>query len=235
MTGRRALRATDDAAGARLTGQPTGVDGSGDSSLLELEGVRAGYGGIEVLHGIDLAVPEGEVVALLGANGAGKSTAVKVAAGLLRPTAGSVRVAGHDVTGVARHERGRLEHLLEVVEHEQRMFSAKLLDEAKHAEPWGIAFAKDPQQKFMFVIDGTNEKIHVYDRQSEKELYTFGGGGRIAGQFYAVHNIATDSKGNLYTTETYRGQRVQKFVYKGMIKLSELVKKGTVGGSRINP
>ena len=69
---------------------------------LELVGVRAAYAGIEVLHGIDLAVPEGEVVALLGANGAGKSTAVKVAAGLLRPTAGSVRVAGHDVTGVGR-------------------------------------------------------------------------------------------------------------------------------------
>ena len=51
---------------------------------LELVGVRAAYGGIEVLHGIDLAVHGGEVVALLGANGAGKSTTVKVAAGLLR-------------------------------------------------------------------------------------------------------------------------------------------------------
>ena len=55
---------------------------------LELIGVRAAYGGIEVLHGIDLAVHGGEVVALLGANGAGKSTTVKVAAGVLRPTAG---------------------------------------------------------------------------------------------------------------------------------------------------
>ncbi len=101
--------------------------------------------------------------------------------------------------------------------------------------PWGIAFSQDPQQKFMFIIDGTNEKIHVYDRQSEKELYTFGGGGRIAGQFYAVHNIIADSKGNLYTTETYRGQRVQKFVYKGMVPLSQLVKEGRVGNSLINP
>lgn len=101
--------------------------------------------------------------------------------------------------------------------------------------PWGIAFSKDPEQKFMFVIDGTNEKIHVYDRQSEKELYTFGGGGRIAGQFYAVHNVATDSKGNLYTTETYRGQRVQKFVYKGLVPLSQLIKEGAVGNSLINP
>jgi branched-chain amino acid transport system ATP-binding protein len=75
---------------------------------LELVGVHAAYGGIEVLHGIDLVVHGGEVVALLGANGAGKSTTVKVAAGLLRPTAGAVRVAGHDVTGVASHELARI-------------------------------------------------------------------------------------------------------------------------------
>ena len=62
--------------------------------LLELIGVRAAYGRIEVLHGVDLAVHGGEVVALLGPNGAGKSTTLKVAAGLLRPTAGAVRVAG---------------------------------------------------------------------------------------------------------------------------------------------
>ena len=76
--------ATGDAAVARLTGQPAAVDGSRDSTLLELEGVRAGYGGIEVLHGVDLAVPAGPVVALLGANGAGKSTTVKVCAACWR-------------------------------------------------------------------------------------------------------------------------------------------------------
>jgi branched-chain amino acid transport system ATP-binding protein len=76
--------------------------------LLELDGVRAGYGGIEVLHGVDLAVPPGEVVALLGANGAGKSTTVKVAAGLLAPTQGRVRIAGHDVTGASCHDVARI-------------------------------------------------------------------------------------------------------------------------------
>jgi hypothetical protein len=50
-----------------------------------------------------------------------------------------------------------------------------------------------------------------------------------------VHSIVTNTKGDIYTTETYRGQRVQKFNYKGMIKLSDLIKKGVVGGSRINP
>ena len=47
-------------------------------------------------------------------------------------------------------------------------------------------------------------------------LTSFGDGGRQPGEFYGVHSIATDSKGNIFTTETYRGQRVQKFVYKGL-------------------
>jgi hypothetical protein len=101
--------------------------------------------------------------------------------------------------------------------------------------PWEIAFSRDPQQKFLYISDGANEKIHVYDRQSMKELYWFGGGGRQPGQFYAVHSIVTNAKGDIFTTETYRGQRVQKFTYKGMIKLSDLLKKKMVGNSLINP
>jgi hypothetical protein len=101
--------------------------------------------------------------------------------------------------------------------------------------PWEVAFSRDPQQKFIYIADGANENIHVYDRATMKELYWFGGGGRQPGQFFAVHSIVTNSKGDIYTTETYRGQRVQKFTYKGMIKLSELLKKKVVGGSRINP
>jgi hypothetical protein len=81
---------------------------------------------------------------------------------------------------------------------------------------WDIAFSKDPQQKYFYLADGANEKIRVFDRQELKEITSFGDGGRQPGQFYAVHSIATDSKGNVYTTETYRGQRVQKFVFKGI-------------------
>jgi hypothetical protein len=100
---------------------------------------------------------------------------------------------------------------------------------------WEIAFSRDPQQKFMYISDGANEDIHVFDRQTMKELYWFGGGGRQPGQFYAVHSIVTNSKGDIFTTETYRGQRVQKFVYKGMIRLGDLLKKRVVGGSLIDP
>jgi len=54
-------------------------------------------------------------------------------------------------------------------------------------------------------------KIHVLQRDTLEELTTFGDGGRQPGQFYAVHSIAADSKGNLYTTEVGTGRRVQKF------------------------
>ena len=86
---------------------------------------------------------------------------------------------------------------------------------------WEIAFSRDPQQKYMYVSDGSNEQIHVFDRQSLQELYSFGDGGRNPGQFYAIHSVVTDSKGNLYTTETYRGQRIQKFIYKGLAPVTE--------------
>jgi DNA-binding beta-propeller fold protein YncE len=81
---------------------------------------------------------------------------------------------------------------------------------------WDIAFSKDAQQKYIYLADGENDKVHIIDRDSLEVLTSFGDGGRQPGQFYGVHSIATDSKGNIYTTETYRGQRVQKFVYKGL-------------------
>jgi hypothetical protein len=81
---------------------------------------------------------------------------------------------------------------------------------------WDLAFSRDPQQKYIFLADGTNEVVRIVERDSLKEITNFGDGGRQPGQFYGVHSIATDSKGNIYTTETYEGKRLQKFAYKGM-------------------
>jgi DNA-binding beta-propeller fold protein YncE len=81
---------------------------------------------------------------------------------------------------------------------------------------WDLAFSKDPQQRYIFIADGTNEKVRIVLRETLEELTNFGDGGRQPGQFFGVHSIATDSKGNLYTTETYEGKRLQKFVYKGI-------------------
>jgi DNA-binding beta-propeller fold protein YncE len=81
---------------------------------------------------------------------------------------------------------------------------------------WDIAFSKDPQQKYIYLADGENDRIHILLRDTLEVLTTFGEGGRQPGEFYGPHSIATDSKGNIYVTETYRGQRVQKFIYKGL-------------------
>ena len=81
---------------------------------------------------------------------------------------------------------------------------------------WDVAFSRDPHQTYVYLADGENDRVHILLRDTLEVLTTFGEGGRQPGEFYGVHSIATDSKGNIYTTETYRGQRVQKFVYKGM-------------------
>ena len=81
---------------------------------------------------------------------------------------------------------------------------------------WDLAFSSDAEQRFLYLADGSNKKIHVLDRASLEVLTTFGDGGRQPGQFYGVHSVATDSQGNLYTTETYEGKRLRKFVFMGL-------------------
>lgn len=81
---------------------------------------------------------------------------------------------------------------------------------------WDISFSPDEDQEFMYLADGQNFKISIIKRETMEVLYTFGDGGRQPGLFYAPHSIATDSNGNLYTTETYEGKRVQKFLFSGM-------------------
>jgi DNA-binding beta-propeller fold protein YncE len=85
---------------------------------------------------------------------------------------------------------------------------------------WDIAFSKDKDQKYLYLADGKNMKVYIMDRASLTILTSFGDGGRQPGQFFAVHSIATDSKGNIFTTETYEGKRVQKFSYRGLKKVT---------------
>ena len=81
---------------------------------------------------------------------------------------------------------------------------------------WDIAFSRDPQQRLIYMADGANEHVYIIDRKTLEIVSQFGDGGRQPGQFRGVHSIAVDSKGNIYTTETYTGKRLQKFVFKGM-------------------
>ena len=86
---------------------------------------------------------------------------------------------------------------------------------------WDIAFSRDAGQEFIFLADGSNFKVHILDRDSLEKLAEFGDGGRQPGLFYGTHSIVSDSKGNIYTTETYEGKRVQKFVFQGLRALSD--------------
>ena len=75
----------------------------------------------------------------------------------------------------------------------------------------GVTLSEDPGQRWLFVPDGTNNVVWILDRATLEVRGRFGRLGKNAGQFYRLHNLAIDSRGNLYTTEVNVGQRVQKF------------------------
>jgi len=80
---------------------------------------------------------------------------------------------------------------------------------------WDIAFSPDPDQRFLYVADGMNERIYIVDRQSLEVHTSFGTGGRYPSHFLAVGSVAVDSQGNVYTGEDEEGKRIQKFLNTG--------------------
>jgi DNA-binding beta-propeller fold protein YncE len=89
-------------------------------------------------------------------------------------------------------------------------------DTLRSGSVWDMTFSRDPQQTYIYIANGVNEHISIVRRDTLDVLTTFGDGGRQPGQFFGVHNLDTDSKGNLYATETYTGARVQRFIFKGV-------------------
>jgi branched-chain amino acid transport system ATP-binding protein len=90
------------------------------SALLELVGIRAGYGGGDILQGVDLNIDEGSLTCIVGPNGAGKSTVLRVISGLLRPTMGSIRFRGESLAG--RSPRAILARGIVQVPQERSLF-----------------------------------------------------------------------------------------------------------------
>jgi len=78
------------------------------------------------------------------------------------------------------------------------------------------AFSPDPEQQYLYVASRSPARIWVYDRKTLQPLDSFGRPGVAPGEFYVLHHMTTDSKGNLYTSEVQDGRRVQKFVFKGV-------------------
>ena len=74
-----------------------------------------------------------------------------------------------------------------------------------------IAFSPDKEQKFIYMIDGANGEVRIVDHVSKEVVGRFGRIGRQAGQFTALHNVAVDHQGNIYTAEVNTGQRIQRF------------------------
>ena len=80
---------------------------------------------------------------------------------------------------------------------------------------YGVALSRDPQQRFLYVADGSNDRVDILDRSTLELIGHIGRPGRQAGEFFHAHSIASDSKGNIIVGES-QGYRVQKFIYKGL-------------------
>ena len=81
---------------------------------------------------------------------------------------------------------------------------------------WDLAFSPDRRQRFLYVADGMNERVHILDRGSLEVQTSFGVGGRYPGHFRELGSVAVDDDGNIYTAENGQGRRVQKFTNLGM-------------------
>jgi DNA-binding beta-propeller fold protein YncE len=97
------------------------------------------------------------------------------------------------------------------------LFEKLIMNETlSQGSTWDLDFSNDADQKYVYLADGQNQRVHILHRETLEPIAMFGGGGRLPGLWFAPHSLATDSKGNIYTTETYEGKRVQKFISKGM-------------------
>lgn len=76
--------------------------------MLKIENLQAGYGKVEVLHGVNIHVPKGKIVTLIGSNGAGKTTTMRAVSGMIKPTAGKISLAGKEITGMDSHQIAKL-------------------------------------------------------------------------------------------------------------------------------
>jgi DNA-binding beta-propeller fold protein YncE len=120
-----------------------------------------------------------------------------------------VRLARDGLVYVCDRENNRIQVFRKSGEFVREFFLAK--ETRLIGSVWDMVLSTDPDQSYMYVADGANNQVHVLLRESGVELSTFGRNGRMAGQFHWVHNIAIDSKGNLYTAEVDTGKRLQRF------------------------
>jgi hypothetical protein len=125
-----------------------------------------------------------------------------------------VRIANDGLVYVCDRTNDRIQVFRKDGTFVQEAFLAK--ETLGSGSVWDIAFSNDAEQTYLLVPDGTNQEVRVLIRDTLEVVSAFGQAGRWAGQFYGAHNIAADSNGDLYITETYEGKRIQKFRFEGM-------------------
>ena len=121
----------------------------------------------------------------------------------------AVRISRDGLVYVCDRTNDRLQVFRKDGSFVREVFIAK--DTFGSGSVWDVGFSPDPEQVYLVVIDGTNQQVYVLRRQTLEIVSTFGQAGHWAGQFYGAHNLAIDSAGNLFITETYEGKRVQRF------------------------
>lgn len=125
----------------------------------------------------------------------------------------AVRIANDGMVYVADRVNNRIQVFLKNGKYVKEVFIAKRTLGA--GSVWDVELSKDEAQAILYSADGANQKIWLLSRPELSTLGSFGRRGRYAGQFHWVHNVAADSKGNLYTAEVNQGRRAQKFVLQG--------------------
>lgn len=156
-----------------------------------------------------------------GGGGAGRGAApVLDTEGEGAPQFGSpvhaVKVSNDGLVYVADRPNRRVQVFTPEGKYLKQMFLNRAGPSAQSAA--GVAFSPDKEQRFLYVADYGNSHIAVVDRKSMTILYQFGERSVKPGDFQGIHNMAVDSKGNIYTGEVAPGARLQKFVYKGLSK-----------------
>jgi len=141
------------------------------SALLVADELELGYGGLSVCRGISLAIEAGEIVALIGANGAGKSTTLRAIAGLLTPRSGAIRFGGADITRLPAHER--VQRGIALVPEGRRVFP--FLTARENLELGGFKHRGDAP-KVRRMIDGIFDMFPRLKERSTQNAGTLSGG-----------------------------------------------------------
>ena len=144
-----------------------------DDALLTVEGLELGYDGVQVLFGIDITVGRGEMVALLGTNGAGKSTVLRAVCGLSQPSAGRVVFDGQDITGLGPAAVARAG--IAAVPGGKAVFPTLTVDEHLDLAPGGRLVGQEPASDVEVLVDGQRREDafatgHLCDAEFRSEL-----------------------------------------------------------------